>query len=347
MSVAEELIVQIKTEGVDTARDTLSAMSEAIDDVVGGIQEGTSGLTDFIGGFRGSLAAIIAGVAIVGGALATQIPVISELLAGLGAVATAVGLEIDEDLRPALLPIVDGLYDLSTAIMEAETTAGYFDAIRENLGPALVALTAFVAALGLLGAGLSIVVGGLGSFVQAGSALGTVLSPVIAGLATFLGVSAAVAAAIFVVVAAIAVFAAAWYYDVGATREITAKVVDKIKGYFDDMVDYVKGLWDRAKEGFNDFKRGLLAWAAQIKAEALAAGKAIGNNITEGINAAIPGSRFDLELPFDPAETETYTPAGSQYGTMFGSGGDVYMDGQKVSEETARYFADPSFRRGL
>jgi len=347
MSVAEELIVQIKTEGVDIANDGLDSLTESFSDLVEEVREGSAGLTDFIGGFRGALGAILAGIAVVAGGLASQIPIISELLAGLGAVATAVGLKIDEALRPSLAGVVDELFDFATAIMEAEDSSDIISAVVDNFRAALVVLAALLAILGGVGLAFSGLASGLGFVSTAILAVVKGIALLITGVAGLLGIPVILAA----VLVALAAFAAAWLLDIGDTREITEKAVQMIEDAWDSFIDYLGGLWNKAKTALGEFATGIEQWAAGLADRAVQYGKDIIDGMIEGIREAIPGLDYVLDNvgfnnnnslpPAGPA------PSGTQLSQDFGMSTGVMLDGRDVSDRTARYRVDAAYRRGL
>jgi len=80
----------------------------------------------------------VAGVALAAGGLATQIPVLGGLFESLKSVFSAVGFQLDKRIRPALQPIIDGFYELSSAIF-----AGDWETVRELFGDVVDAFVNF------------------------------------------------------------------------------------------------------------------------------------------------------------------------------------------------------------
>jgi len=344
MSVAEELIVQVRTEGIDIAQDGLSNLSEAVGDFVEEVKEGSAELTDFIGGFRGALGAIVAGLAVVAGGLASQIPIVSELLAGLGAVATAVGLKIDEKLRPFLSDVVESLYDLSTAIMEADDMGDIFNALTSNVLGAVAVMLSLITVLAGVGLAIKGAAAGLGAIGALFGLLKGIVVGFIGVVAGILGIPVWLAA----VVVAVAAFAAAWLLDIGSTREITADVVAKIKELWDGFVEYVSGLWDRIKAYFQNLEDRFNAWVDGLVADAKQWGKDIIDSMIEGIRESIPGLDFVLDrVGFNNNAPAAPQPSNTSLSRDYGMSPNMYLDGRDVSNRTARYRVDNARRRGL
>jgi len=136
MAIAEELIVALKSQGAEETKRQVDAVGDSVKDVeqdVSASSDRLSGLTRKIKGF---MSAIVAGIALAAGGLATQIPVLGGLFEGLASVFSAVGFQLDKRLRPFLEPIIDGFYELSAAIF-----AGDWETVRQfftDIGEALV-----------------------------------------------------------------------------------------------------------------------------------------------------------------------------------------------------------------
>jgi hypothetical protein len=163
-------------------------------------------------------------------------------------------------------------------------------------------------------------------------------------IAGFLGIPVWLAAVLVAVVA----FAAAWALDIGSTREITADVVAKIKGLWDGFVEYISGLWDKAKSAFNTFHDKLDAWVDGLVADAKQWGKDVIDSMIEGIRESIPGLDFVLDrVGFNNNAPAAPQPSNTSLSRDYGMSPNMYLDGRDVSNRTARYRVDNARRRGL
>ena len=351
MSVAEELIVQIKTEGVDAAESGLDTLTESVSEVTDTIKEGGRELTEFVGSFRGSMAALLAGVVVVAAGLANAIPIIGELLAAFGAVATSVGIKIDEFLRPYLQDAVDEIYNIADAIDEAEGPMDVINALLENLSGTLVLV---VGLFGALKAGMAALAAtGLGGALSALAGFLKLILLNVAGTLLFFGrlvlMAVSLKVAIAALVAIIAAFAIAYIFDIGNTRDMTHKALGVMKEAWESFMELLGSLWSKAKQALADFASGLEDWASGLAADAKQYGKDLINGFIQGIREDMP--LVDRALDFAGIDAGTgggmQQINGSRMRQEYGMNAPVMIDGRDMSDRTARYRGDTLSRRGL
>jgi len=351
MSVAEELIVQIKTEGVDAAESGLDTLTESVSEVTNEIKEGGRELTEFVGSFRGSMAALLAGVVVVAAGLANAIPIIGELLAAFGAVATSVGIKLDEFLRPYLSDAVDEIYNVADAIDEASGPLDVINALLDNLSGTLILV---VGLFGALKAGMmALAATGLGAALSALLGFLKLILLNVAGTVLFFGRLAVMAlslkAAILILVAAVAAFAAAYILDIGDTRDMTHEAIGIMKEAWEGFIDLLGDLWNKAKAALADFAAGLKEWAVGLAADAKQYGKDLVDGFIQGIREDMP--LVDRALDFAGIDAGTgggmQQINGSRMRQEYGMNAPVMIDGRNMTDRTARYRGDTLSRRGL
>jgi phage-related protein len=137
MATVEELVVMARPEGLEDTTQGFEQMQDGLADTEEQMAETTDQFGDLQNKWTGALGAIVAGLGVAIGGLLTQIPVLGEVGAGFAAVAEAIAFQLDQKLRPALQPVTNGLFDLASAIFEADRTG-------RNLVSLLTALTASV-----------------------------------------------------------------------------------------------------------------------------------------------------------------------------------------------------------
>lgn len=175
MADVEELVVRAKPEGIDTTTGELGDLEDRFGDTADTLDETGDQMEGLASRWEGALTAIMTGLAVAVGGLLSQVPILGELMAGLGAVIEAVAFQIDQLLRPVLTPLTDLLFELSSAIFEAEgplgdliALFGLFTAVQVG---GIGAIAGWIAATEGIGAVLS--------------GIGTALSVAISGLTSF------------------------------------------------------------------------------------------------------------------------------------------------------------------
>ncbi len=137
MATVEELVVKATPEGIQNVTSQMQDLKDSMNESAKAIKEQSIGLSDVAQTFKGSVTAIVTGLAVTTGFLLSRIPVLGELTSGLVAVFDALAFQLDKRLRPTLSPIVDGLFDLASAIyagdwQEAKAIIGDFVSALRN-----------------------------------------------------------------------------------------------------------------------------------------------------------------------------------------------------------------------
>jgi hypothetical protein len=189
MTLVEELVVRAKPDGIDETTDQLDSMEDEFGDTADEMDRTAGQMEGLATQWQGAMTAILSGLAIAAGGLLSQVPVIGELMSGLGAIIEAVAFQIDQLLRPVITPLTDTLFDLSAAIFELEGTAADIVGVIGLWGAAVLGATAgaigwLVATEGLIGT-LSLLGGML---LSALTNIGAFITGTVAG-ATLLGIA--------------------------------------------------------------------------------------------------------------------------------------------------------------
>jgi methyl-accepting chemotaxis protein len=181
-----ELAVALKTENAEQTREEIEQTGDALDETVETLDESSDQAQELSKSFTGALSAITAGLAVVTGTLISKVPVLGESMSGLGAVAAAIGFQIDRTLRPALSKVNEELFSLSDAIFGAEGPAG-----------TLIGVLGTLAIVGSAVAGALIAIGGLLPGLTISGVLGSALSALTSFVGTLAGlVTGSLAAAV-------------------------------------------------------------------------------------------------------------------------------------------------------
>ena len=86
MVTAEELVVSITSDGVSETQDDLEGVENTMEDTADSAGDAAEDLEGFSQRFAGAMAAAVAGLSLGIGALASVVPVLGEIFAGLGAI---------------------------------------------------------------------------------------------------------------------------------------------------------------------------------------------------------------------------------------------------------------------
>lgn len=119
-TTAQELIVALRSEGGEQTQQQINQVGDSVKEVEGDVDKTSGKLAAFANKIKGVMKAVIAGVAVAVGGLATQIPVLGGLLEGATAVVSALAFQLDKRLRPAITPLINDFYALSDAIFEGD-----------------------------------------------------------------------------------------------------------------------------------------------------------------------------------------------------------------------------------
>lgn len=337
MSTVEELIVKATPEGIDSVTDGLESMSEQAEETTDEIENQSSALGDMSEKFEGAMGAIIGGFAIVTGGLLTRVPVLREAASGLVAVLDAVALKISQTLRPVIGPLTNQLFNLASAIHEADGPMGTLIGVVSTLGTVLVSLGSFAL-------GASKALGALG--ISAGGIIGTIkgIGAAIAGAASSIISLPVVLTAALVGLAA---FAAAYLTNWKGIRDKTDKVLGNI--------------FTAIKTRFNEAKEVVSSILGGIGSDAVEWGKTIIQKLITGIEqkaASLKSTITSINLTdsitigdiSDSVGGAIESSAEAIGGTnaMGGSGGyATYLNGQDIDDNQGRYRKDSLTLRGL
>lgn len=366
----EELVVRARPEGIDETSDEL----EGLEDQFGGTAEeldDTAGEMEGLSSrWQGALTAIMAGLAVAVGGLLSQVPILGELMSGLGAIIEAVAFQIDQLLRPVLTPLTNALFDISAAVFEADGALGDLVGILGIVGSVVTAAIAsylgFIAASEGLGAVVTTIVGGFKSFVtiltDAVIAVGSWLTTTLAG-------AALIGAAIGLVVVKLGTMIGAFerIMSLGgrfneligsqmvnrmlaAISVISLGLIPLLAALGAAFVELVQGDFQGAITSFNEV---LSVFADSIKStfrEVL--------QIIRQVLSAIQGATSDVPILGDIIQGATGGGGGGAGGTsgaMGAAGGliegvtsttQLFIDGRQAEAGTRRHRDDETNRRG-
>jgi hypothetical protein len=350
----EELIVRAKPEGIDQVTNKFGQMKTSLAESKQEMQDTAGAFGDIQQRFQGALGAIVTGLAVGVAGLATQIPVLGSLMGGLNSVVQALAFQIDQVLRPALMPVTKELFNLSEQIFQLDGRAGdLVGGIAALAGAGIVLL----ASLGAIAAAASAVVGGLGTL----AGIATTVGGAIAGVVAAIGLAAT---AFFVLLAAVVAFAAAydqnWFGIRDKTNAIVGKIVDFVTNGFNTLknkaLNAVGNLKSKAVSEFNNLKSDIQTVFNNLISAAVGFGKEIIQKLIQGIQQAIPELRNEIsDLPGGQVLLEGADTLGQgadliqQETTNFvrGQTGGVNLsiDGRRLDEQTGRYSFDRAARR--
>jgi len=177
---AYELAVALESKGADQLKDDLQGTEKQFEDIADAVDEEAQEMEGFSQKWRGAMTAITGALAIAAGGLLNQVPVVGEAMAGLSAVVSAVAFQIDQVLRPALVPVTNLLFDAADAVFAAEGAMGTLIGI---LGTVVLVAAGAAGAIASIGFALpSLTVSGvLGAAIGALTSLAGTLAGVITG----------------------------------------------------------------------------------------------------------------------------------------------------------------------
>lgn len=310
MVTVEELVVKATPEGIGEVESQLEGMANTTEETTGEMEDQAQALNDMTNKFAGAMGAITAGFAIVSGSLLSRVPVLGSAMSGLAAILDAIGLKIDQTLRPALMPLTDLFFRIANAINDTDGALGR-----------LVGIISTVVALGsALGAALA---GVVTSFLALGGSMSTVVS---VG-STVLGVLGSIAAAIvslpaLLIGAALALvgFGIAYNLNWFGIRDTTNRVINKIikivkngfTNFINAAIKFLTGFVATAKKKFNTLKKNTTEVFDNLISDAIQFGKDLVSNFASGIRDRISeavaaaselASEVRDRLPSSPAET--------------------------------------------
>jgi len=334
MSTAEELIVALKSEGANETRDDIEGVAESTEQVNDSLENTADNASDFQAEFSGAISAAVAGMAIGIGGLTSQIPILGELFAGLGAIMSAFGFQIDRLARNLGAGGLTGrLFEVSEAIFSLEGPAATAAGVVGGLGAAIAGAAAGLVAWLVASKG----------FVGAATAIGAALKTAALAVAGFIGGLSAATVGLALAVAAVVAFAAAYITNFKGVRDTTNSVLSDIYNAFLGLVDnFVEWAGMLADKAFNWGKDIVYSMVAGIKS-ALSRLRGVLNDIGGTIESTIGIDVSDF-TGGGGGGGGGGRPSGGLFG---GGGGGISLDGRQLSESTGRYRADPSRRRGI
>lgn len=385
MVTAEELVVALRSEGVTETRNDLEGVENAMEDTAESAGESADQLQGFSERFAGAMTAAVAALTIGAAGLLSQVPVVGETVAGLGAIIDAFAFRLDGVLRPALGVINRGLFEFANFIFEAEGAAGVlFDAIS--------VLVPILGAGGALALGIAKVGAALGTFASTAAGLSAIASTLAGAIGTVAGVIAGLPVALTAAVVGIAAFVAAYLTNFRGVRDTTNRIIGNIvstvvggvtsfistviskvdtfvsdvNDFFttlaSDLSDWASGVASDAKEWGKDIIRGMIDGVTSLAESVAKAVETVINGMIRVINTALDQlpeqvtsrlgvesfSMVDFDTSFGGGGTAGGTPRGrGRPIARTANGQGVSLDGRQLSESTGRYRSDPSRRRGL
>ena len=364
MVTAEELVVAIKSEGVSDTREDVEAVGESMEQTAEESGDAAEELTGFSEDIAGAASAAVAGLALITGGLLSQIPILGEFAAGLGAILSAIGLQVDQlirDLGGGGLTQV--LFDIANGIMNLEGTAADLAGV---LGVVLTAVTGAAAGLAAWAIKAKGVMG-------AASALGGALKTVGSVLAGLVGGISATTAALALAVAAVVGFAAAYLTNFRGVRDTTNRIVGNIvdtvvggvTSFASTAISKLKTFAGNARDALGKVADAVTEWGSDLADKAFDFGRGLIQSFINGIQSLIGRVRSFLgDLRDIGSNVGISVPSLGGIGGGGGGGGGggnvtrspfggtgigrrTQIDGRTLTESTGRYRSDPSRRRGL
>lgn len=203
-----ELVVAARPEGLEETSDGLEQIEERFDETAESFDDTTSQFEDLQSRWQGAMTAIVTGLSVAVGGLLSTVPVLGEVMGGLGSILEAIGFQIDQVLRPALMPLTKRLYDVSAAIFQLDGRVadlfGLWSLFTTAILGAGTALLGFIGYTQGLAAAFGAVTGGISGAI---SAIGTMVSTIGSAVATIVSGSTALAAGLGVAIGTLGVFA--------------------------------------------------------------------------------------------------------------------------------------------
>jgi phage-related protein len=331
-----EVVVRATPEGMDNVVSKTNEMEGAVEDSTEEMDEQAGTMSDLSEKFAGAMSVAVTGLAVAAGGLLAQVPVLGEAFSGLFAIVDAVAFQMDQVLRPVLMPITNLFFAISDAIFEADGAMG--DVI--GVGATLAAILGMIVGPALL------VASKLGL-------IGSVSGAVIAAGKFLIGVLAAIASAISLPIAAAALLVAGLAVLAYHFREEIANAIGT-------AVAFLKDFATRAKQAANDVVKRITGAFTSLVDKAKDWGKSLIEKLVKGIKSAagavqdiVEGINLTAGVTIgDVAGTAgeiagAASDAGSDFiGSVGSEATSVFLDGSKVDNNQGRYRKDALARRG-
>ncbi len=355
MSVAEELIVALKSEGAGETRADIAGVEQQVDSATESMEDNAGVLESFSRRIQGVMKAVLAGIAVAVGGILTQVPVLGEVAAGLGAIVDSIALKLDARLRPALSGFVDDLFELSAAIAK-----GDWGRVKEIFAGWAQAITGFdfAGAFGTLVNKVSDLVVQLLGRLE-GVDLRAVINDLLDGIRSALA-QANIGKNFRRIISALG--------DFLKSQEWAGIAVDLLnffeKGieaayenikwgtWYDFIVDGLKG-WIEDVDWSAVARMLLSALAGAITALASVLVDAVTSAVDTAVDSAIDSAKNKLaNMAGVDLDTGSVDASESSIGTSGGlatGGGDTQLriDGRRIDSQTGRFGKDRLNRRGL
>lgn len=360
MVTAEELVVAIKSEGVGDTREDVEAVGDSMEQTAEESGDAAEELTGFSEDIAGAASAAVAGLALITGGLLSQIPILGEFAAGLGAILSAIGLQVDQlirDLGGGGLTQV--LFDIANGIMNLEGAAADLAGV---LGVVLTAVTGAAAGLAAWAIKAKGVIGAASALVGVLKTVGATIAGVVAGVSSLTaGLAVAAAAVIGLLVAILTNFRGARDKFAAIVLTIRDTVVNGFTALKQGAIQALGGFAGGVGSTLKSVAARFASWAGDLASRAFEWGTNLINSFLNGIRSAIGRVRSFLgDLRDIGGNIGVSVPSlgggggGGGAGRArrlpssgTGGGGDTTLDGRTLTESTGRYRSDPANRRGL
>jgi len=225
MVTVQNIVVKATPSGISDTTEGLEQVDEQFDETTESFEDATGQFEEAESRWKAALGSIVSGLAVSVAGLFNLIPSLGAAMDGLAAIASAVGWQMDQVLRPALIPLSDLFYSIANAIFELNGALGYLVGLLGTIGAlvggVVASYLAWIGATeGLVGV-LSTLSGWVGSV--AGSIKG-----LLTGLAGIVSSSLAAAAALGVLIGTLGVFALEMTGALDAVKNFGTWVRDKM-----------------------------------------------------------------------------------------------------------------------
>jgi hypothetical protein len=307
MVTAEELVVAVRDEGIGQTRENLEGVEQSMEETADAASDSAEDLGEFTSRIQGAMSAAAAGVAIAAGSLLSQVPIISELVAGLGAVFGALGLQVDQLIRDlGAGGFVDALFNVASAINNAEGFAADLVGVLTTLATIVAGAAAGFAAYAVATLGW---IGAASKFIGAAKAVGVAIAGVISSIG-------AVPAALAGAIAALVAFGVAYLTNFRGIRDktnaIIGRIIDfvvggitsfietglsKLDSFVGNFVGFFTGLAEKVSTTTSDIANGIADWLTDLVADA----KDFGAQFVSGFLGALEGLSDRMASLFEAA----------------------------------------------
>jgi len=337
MVTAQEITVALRSDGTQEVASDVGDIESEFEETAGTVGESADELAGFSAEFGGAMSAIVAGFAVAAAGLLAQVPVVGGLMESLAGVLEAVAFQMDQVLRPVLMPVTDFFHQLSTAIFEADGVVG-----------TLIGAFSSLVAIGAIVAG--VVLSAIGVFSQLGLTSLTVGGAITAFIGFIKGLIAVLVGAIsWPVLLGAALVALAFIF-----RDEIADAIDVAIGWLKDfgasIMDMAGEVWD----SLGEIAAGFADWASDLISDAIQWGKNFIDAMIQGIKNKIGELQTilsniasgDFNISGSAGGGGSSSSGGSGLpGGLGGAGGATAIDGRRLDESTGRYGKDRNTRR--